>query len=144
MFFGVVVVGALAPRNGAYNEHWRGLRTDRPGCPLRTGALKSRARIRPSGGTAMSRESRMLAGLLFVVIPTVMFGGITILSLLVTRAEGYIDNPMRQDLWRAGHAHAGVYLVVSLVMLRYVDEAALSRTWKWVARLGAPIAAILI
>jgi hypothetical protein len=29
-------------------------------------------------------------------------------------------------------------------MLRYVDEAALSRTWKWVARLGAPIAAILI
>jgi drug/metabolite transporter superfamily protein YnfA len=92
----------------------------------------------------MSRESRMLAGLLFVVIPTVMFGGITILSLLVTRAEGYIDNPMRQDLWRAGHAHAGVYLVLSLVMLRYVDEAALSRTWKWVARLGAPIAAILI
>jgi NADH:ubiquinone oxidoreductase subunit 6 (subunit J) len=51
---------------------------------------------------------------------------------------------MRQDLWRAGHAHAGVYLVLSLVMLRYVDEAALSRTWKWVARLGAPIAAILI
>jgi hypothetical protein len=29
-------------------------------------------------------------------------------------------------------------------MLRYVDEAALSPAWKWVARLGAPIAAILI
>ena len=47
-------------------------------------------------------------------------------------------------MWRAGHAHAGVYLVLSLVMLRYVDDAALSPFWKWVARTGAPIAAILI
>jgi hypothetical protein len=37
-----------------------------------------------------------------------------------------------------------VYLVLSLVMLRYVDEAALSPGWKWAARLGGPIAAILI
>ena len=37
-----------------------------------------------------------------------------------------------------------MYLVLSLVMLRYVDEAALSPAWKWVARLGAPIAAILV
>jgi hypothetical protein len=29
-------------------------------------------------------------------------------------------------------------------MLRYVDEAALSTFWKWLARVGAPIAAILI
>jgi hypothetical protein len=29
-------------------------------------------------------------------------------------------------------------------MLRYVDEAVLSPFWKWLARAGAPIAAILI
>ena len=51
---------------------------------------------------------------------------------------------LAQSLFRAGHAHAGVYLVLSLVMLRYVDEAALSSFWKWLARVGAPIAAILI
>jgi hypothetical protein len=44
----------------------------------------------------------------------------------------------------AGHAHAGVYLLLSLVMFRYVDEAVLSPFWKWLARTGAPIAAILI
>jgi len=92
----------------------------------------------------MSRESRMLAGILLVVIPTVMFGGLTILGALRGRAPGYSDNPLRHDLWRAGHAHAGVYLVLSLVMLRYVDEAALSPFWKWLARIGVPIAAILI
>jgi hypothetical protein len=92
----------------------------------------------------MSRESRMFAGVLLVTVPTVMFGGLTLLSQLVGKAPGYFDNPLRQDLWRAGHAHAGVYLVLSLVLLRYVDEARLSAAWKWVARLGAPVAAILI
>jgi hypothetical protein len=37
-----------------------------------------------------------------------------------------------------------VYLALSLVMLRYVDEALLSPGWRWLARLGAPVAAILI
>lgn len=92
----------------------------------------------------MSRESRMLAGVLLIVLPTVMFGGLSLLHFLTTSAPGYVDNPMRHDLWRAGHAHAGVYLVLSLVILRYVDEAALGPFWKWLARVGAPIAAILI
>jgi hypothetical protein len=91
----------------------------------------------------MSRESRMLAGILLVVLPTVMFGGLALLSL-TRNLSGYTDNPLRHDLWRAGHAHAGVYLVLSLVMLRYVDEAVLSPFWKWIARTGAPIAAILV
>jgi uncharacterized membrane protein len=92
----------------------------------------------------MSRESRMLAGILLIVLPSVMYGGLTLLVLLIGNAPGYSDNPLRQNLWRAGHAHAGVYLVLALVMLRYVDEALLSPFWKWLARTGTPIAAILI
>jgi drug/metabolite transporter superfamily protein YnfA len=92
----------------------------------------------------MSRESRMLAGILLVVLPTVMFGGLALLSFLTRNLPGYTDNPLRHDLWRAGHAHAGVFLVLSLVMLRYVDEAVLSPFWNWIARTGAPIAAILV
>ena len=92
----------------------------------------------------MSRESRMFAGILLVILPTVMYGGLTLLFSLTRNLPGYSDNPLRHDLWRAGHAHAGVYLVLSLVMLRYVDEALLSPFWKWLARAGAPIAAILI
>jgi hypothetical protein len=92
----------------------------------------------------MTRESRMLAGILLVLIPTVMYGGWTLLLMLVGNAPGYLDNPLRHDMWRAGHAHAGVYLILSLVMLRYVDEAILSPFWRWLARAGTPIAAILI
>jgi hypothetical protein len=92
----------------------------------------------------MSKESRMFAGIVLITLPTVMFGGLSLLSFLESKAPGYADNPLRHDLFRAGHAHAGVYIVLSLVILRYVDDAALSSFWKWIARLGAPIAAILI
>lgn len=92
----------------------------------------------------MSRESRMFAGVLLIVLPSVMYGGLTLLNFLAGNVPGYRDNPLRHDLWRAGHAHAGVYLVLALVMLRYVDEALLSPFWKWLARTGTPIAAILI
>jgi uncharacterized membrane protein len=92
----------------------------------------------------MSRESRLFSGILFVVLPTVVYGGLSVLSFLTQNVRGYNDNPLRHDLWRAGHAMAGVFIVLSLVMLRYVDDAALSPFWKWLARTGTPIAAILI
>jgi hypothetical protein len=86
----------------------------------------------------------MLAGILLVTVPTVMLGGAALLQHVLQRLPGYFDNPLRQALWRAGHAHAGVFLVLSLVILRYVDEARLSPAAKWIARLGAPVAAILL
>ena len=73
----------------------------------------------------MSTESRRMAGILLVVFPTVVFGGFSLLNLLL-HDPGYTANPLRQDLWRAGHAHAGVLLILSLVALRYVDDANLS------------------
>ncbi len=91
----------------------------------------------------MSTASRRLAGILLVVLPTVVFGGVSVLTLLV-HDPSYMENALRQDLWRAGHAHAGVLLVLSLVALRYVDEARLSDRWKGVARSAIPLAAILL
>jgi hypothetical protein len=91
----------------------------------------------------MTYESRCLAGILLVVLPTVMFGGASILSLLIGDPS-YMQNPLRQNLWRAGHAHAGVWLILALVALRYVDEANLSNAMKWFVRSSIPIAAILV
>ena len=78
------------------------------------------ARVRGRGGMTvdlsnqmeaiMTYELRCLAGVLLVVLPTVMFGGVSILSLLIGDPS-YMQNALRQDLWRAGHAHAGVWLI---------------------------------
>jgi hypothetical protein len=91
----------------------------------------------------VSLESRRLAGLLLVILPTVMAGGVSLLTLLIGE-PAYMRNPLRQDLWRAGHAHAGVLLILSLVVLRYVDEAQLPARLKAFVRMAAPSAAILM
>lgn len=91
----------------------------------------------------MSRASRRLAGVLLIILPTVMIGGVSILTLLI-RDSAYMQNPLRQDLWRAGHAHAGVLLILTLLALRYVDEATLSHSMRWFVRLSLPSAAILL
>lgn len=91
----------------------------------------------------MSSESRRLAGILLIVYPTVIIGGVSILSLLMNDPS-YTQNALRQDLWRAGHAHAGVFLLLSLVILRYIDEAMLSEPVKQFVRLAAPASAILL
>ena len=73
-----------------------------------------------AGPTRPSSESRRLAGVLLIVLPTVMYGGVTLLNLLVGDPS-YMANPLRQNLWRAGHAQTGVLLVLALIALRYVD-----------------------
>ncbi len=92
----------------------------------------------------MAPDSRRLAGVVLIVVPLVAFGGASLLSMIVGQTAGYLDNPVRQDLWRAGHAHAGIMLIISLVLLRYVDETPLRGGWLWIARHGAPLAAILM
>lgn len=91
----------------------------------------------------MTRESQVTAGILLIVLPTVMYGGVTLLTMLVSDPR-YAANPLRQDLWRAGHAHAGVLLVLALVALRYVDETNLGNLMRTVVRSFIPLAAILM
>jgi hypothetical protein len=92
----------------------------------------------------MSQRSRRAAGILLLLFPTVIIGGVSLLSLLIGSQTGYKQNPLRQDLWRAGHAHAGVLLILSLVALRYVDEASLGEGAKTLVRWTIPAAAILL
>ena len=83
----------------------------------------------------------MLAGVLLLALVTVETGGLYLLKLWRSR-EGVTDFQM--GFARAGHAHAGVLLVLSLAALLYADTAGLSGVWNWLARTGVPIAAILM
>lgn len=55
-----------------------------------------------------------------------------------------MDNPLRQNFFRAGHAHAGVIVILSLICQVLADNAALPASLIWLARIGVPLAAILI
>lgn len=92
----------------------------------------------------MSDESRIIAAILLIAVPTVEFGGLALLGLLTRRGAGWEDNPVRQGMFRAGHAHAGVWIVFALVALLYVDQTDLSDGWKWLARTAFAVAPILM
>jgi hypothetical protein len=92
----------------------------------------------------MSTTSLRTAGVLLVVFPTVVFGGASLLWHWITARTAYYDHPVRRDLWRAGHAHAGVLLILSLVALSLVDQANLGDGWKQVVRTSFPAAALLL
>jgi hypothetical protein len=92
----------------------------------------------------MSEQSLRLAGILLVVYPTVVFGGASLLWHWITRRTTYYAHPLRRSMWRAGHAHAGVLLLLSLVVIVLVDHAELGDGWKQVVRTTVPAAALLL
>jgi hypothetical protein len=92
----------------------------------------------------MTREARFMAGIILLTIPTIQYGGYFLLTSLADRSSGYMDNALRQNFFRAGHAHAGVFVILSLICQILADSATLPTPWLWLARVGVPIAAILI
>lgn len=97
----------------------------------------------------LSREAKLVSGLILLVVPTIMYGGITLLGILtegvVGLAPGELSlNETQWALWRAGHAHAGVWVILSLVMQILIDSTRLSTPMMWLARISAPIAAVAV
>jgi len=92
----------------------------------------------------MSDASKQLAGILFVLVPTIEYGGWSLLHMIARRIPGYLDNPVRQNLFRAGHAHAGVLLILALVGILYVDQSDLSPGTRTLVRTGLALAPILM
>jgi hypothetical protein len=62
----------------------------------------------------------------------------------MNKQSGYMENPLRQNLFRAGHAHAGVIVILSLICQVLADGAVLPNPLIWAVRIGVPLAAILI
>jgi hypothetical protein len=66
---------------------------------------------------------RIFSILAWIALPTVMYGGYALLGLL-TRGE---LTEFQLTYFRAGHAHAGVLLLMALLYLHYMEQTRLSR-----------------
>src|SRR5918994_7220714 len=83
--------------------------------------------------------TRLFAVVSLIALPTVMFGGYSLLRLLT---QGGVLSSFQEQFFRAGHAHAGVLLVLSLVYFRYLADTALGDGARWIAG-GALLLGIL-
>jgi hypothetical protein len=96
----------------------------------------------------LSRDARLVSAITLLVIPTIMYGGWTLLGVLTHGAVSADPNihlgETQWALWRAGHAHAGVWTLLSLLLQIFLDSARLSPPAKWLARICAPLAAVFL
>jgi hypothetical protein len=91
--------------------------------------------------TLFSPDTRHTAGVLLLTVLGIEYGGLYVLKLVRGSAPA-TDLQLRFS--RAGHAHAGVLVILSLVALPYADTAQLSGIWDVIARNGIWVAAILM
>lgn len=89
----------------------------------------------------LSDSSRIIAAILIFSLVTVEIGGVFVLLIVGGRRAA---TPLQLTFFRAGHAHAGVFLILGLVAQLLVDATTLTGFWEWVARLLIPIAALLL
>src|SRR5919107_1285910 len=92
----------------------------------------------------MTSTSRNFAAILLLLLVAVEFGGGSLLTLLTRRIPGYLDNPLRQNMWRAGPAHPGVWLGLGLGGMLFVHQTPPSATMKSVVRVTLLLAPILV
>ncbi len=72
--------------------------------------------------------TRTFTTLSWISLPTVMYGGYS-LRHLMERGDGL--TPFQQTYFRAGHAHAGVLLILSLPYYRALERSGLSARARW-------------
>ena len=77
-------------------------------------------------GAVISSTTHVISAILLLILITVMFGGFSLLWLLRDRLQGdQISN------FRAGHAHAGVLVILTLVVVNIADRAEASGQRLW-------------
>jgi hypothetical protein len=76
----------------------------------------------------MNGPVQVFTAIALISLPTVMFGGFSLLQLLTARRL----SEFQAGWFRAGHAHAGVLLVLALVVLDLLGRTTLSRGGQWI------------
>jgi hypothetical protein len=96
----------------------------------------------------MSSDARLMCGISLILIPTIVYGGLTILGVI---SNGALGMPAPKNLspsliafYRAGHAHAGVLTLLALFLQIALDSATLPPALIWLARVGAVAGALLV
>jgi hypothetical protein len=89
----------------------------------------------------LSADTRHTAGIILLTVVGIEWGGFYLLRVLSGRIA---RTDFQRSFERAGHAHAGVLVIFSMLALVLADSAHLSGPVNLFARSGIPAAAILM
>jgi hypothetical protein len=93
-------------------------------------------------------DTRLMFGLSLILIPTIVYGGLTVLRVVSDRLMGTPGpsnlSAMQIAFYRAGHAHAGALTLLAMLLQIGIDYAAISSSLVWPVRVAAISASILV
>lgn len=92
-------------------------------------------------GFMLSDEARQLAGILLLALVTVETGGLYMVRVVTGREQ---VTPFQTAFARAGHAHAGVLLILALICLVLSDLTDQTGFFGWLSRAGVAVSALLM
>jgi hypothetical protein len=94
----------------------------------------------PSAAITLSSDTQTTTGILLLTLVAVEYGGLFLLRMVRGRQPA---TPFQRSFARAGHAHAGVLVILALVGQILADAAALDGIDDFLGRTGIWMAAIL-
>jgi hypothetical protein len=96
----------------------------------------------------MSPDARFMSGLSLILIPTIVYGGLTVLGVVSQQKLGAAGpkalSASQISFYRAGHAHAGVLTLLAIFLQMTAEDATLPQGLVWPVRISAIVASILV
>ncbi len=94
-----------------------------------------------NGTLVLSDAALRVAGILLLSVVAIEWGGTFMLRIV---RGGVPMTDFQKSFARAGHAHAGVLVILALVCVLYAEAAGQGGLWGWLSRGGVAVAAILM
>ena len=92
----------------------------------------------------MSDPTRWMLAFAFISLPTIAFGGYFLLTILKKQAGTENISSIQREYFRAGHAHAGVLVILAIIGQIVLDYSLFNDTLVWAMRIGLVVAPLLI
>lgn len=92
----------------------------------------------------MSDATRWMVAFAFISLPTIAFGGYFLLSILKKQTGTENISDIQREYFRAGHAHAGVLVLLGIIGQLVLDYSRFNETAVWAMRIGLVVAPLLI
>jgi hypothetical protein len=90
----------------------------------------------------MTDATKLMAGLLLITVTAIEYGGTFLLRVLSGKQPEFTD--FQRSMFRAGHAHAGVLVILALISQLFIEQTKLSTPIAWAVRIGFVAAPILV
>jgi hypothetical protein len=91
----------------------------------------------------MTTISKLICGITILTVPTIAYGGYFLLTVLSGAVKIQLTD-FQKSMFRAGHAHAGVLVILDIIAQILIDYTQMGASLSIIVRLTFPLSTILI